>query len=416
MLHLVHILEATTGGTRRHLRDLALGLDPAEFRMDAIVSLRRDPDFGRDLALFRERGIGVHVVPMRRRIAPLADLVALVRLVRLLRRLRPDVVHTHCSKAGFLGRLAARLAGVRATVHTSHVFAFEDAATPGRGRCYRAMERLAVRWTTRLIAVSEHECELALGLGFAEANVVGIANGIGGDNVQRSTFNAQRPTEERERPMGNQEPRTKNQERFPEPRTLNPEPLLVTFLGRLCRQKAPDLFLAAIPDILRQAPEARFRIVGEGTWRDWAMRQVARQAWHERVTFGVAHAEAEVAAELAAATVLVMPSRWEGLPYTLLEALHAGTPVVAAAVGGVLDVAADTDCAVLVPPNHPGSLAVAVVGLLRSRETRGRLAAAGHVRVQAFGLQCMIDRTAAVYREVAGGAGRIAPRGGAPTF
>ena len=122
------------------------------------------------------------------------------------------------------------------------------------------------------------------------------------------------------------------------------------------------------------------------------------------MTFGVAHAEAEVAAELAAATVLVMPSRWEGLPYTLLEALHAGAPVVVAAVGGVLDVVADTACAVLVPPNHPGSLAVAVVGLLRSRVTRARLVAAGRVRVRAFGLQRMIDQTAAVYRAVADGA------------
>jgi glycosyltransferase involved in cell wall biosynthesis len=370
MLHVVHILEATTGGTRRHLRDLVLGLDPGEFRVAVIVSLRRDPDFARDLALFRARGIGVHVVPMRRRIAPLADLLALARLVRLLRRLRPDVVHTHSSKAGFLGRLAARLAGIRTAVHTPHAFAFEDAGAPWRSRGYRALERLAIRWATRLIAVSEHERELALGLGFAEGNVVWIANGISNLKSQIST------------------------------RSEGPASLpTVTFLGRLCCQKAPDLFLAAIPEILRQTPEARFRIVGDGAWRPWVRRQVARQPWRDRVTFGVARDEAEVAAELDATTVLAMPSRWEGLPYTLLEALQAGTPVVAAGVGGVLDVVADADCAVLVPPNHPGLLAAAVTGLLRSRETRERLIAAGRVRVRAFGLQRMLDQTMAVYRQ-----------------
>ena len=393
MLHLVHILEATTGGTRRHLRDLVLGLDPGEFCVDVIVSLRRDPDVARDLALFRARGIGVHVIPMRRRIAPMADLVALARLVRLLRSLRPDVVHTHSSKAGFLGRLAARLAGIRAAVHTSHAFAFEDAGAPWRGRCYRALERAAIPWTMRLIAVSEHERELALELGFSPAQVVRIPNGIAADwnaNVRRPTTNAKIPSE---------------------PQTLNPESILVMFLGRLCRQKAPDLFLAAIPAILLQAPEARFRIVGDGPWRQWVMRQVARQAWRGHVTFGVAQEGAEVAAELEATTVLVMPSRWEGMPYTLLEALQAGTPVVSAGVGGVLDVVIGpeggrrrephAECAVLVPPDHPGMLAAAVAGLLRSPAERARLAAAGRERVRAFGLQRMLDETTAVYRKVA---------------
>ncbi len=368
MLHLVHILEATTGGTRRHLRDLVLGLDPGEFRVDVIVSLRRDPDFVQDLALFRARGIGVQIVPMRRRIAPLADLIALVLLVRLLRRLRPDIVHTHSAKAGFLGRLAAFLTGVRGVVHTPHAFAFEDMDAPWRGRCYRALERLAVPWTTRLIAVSLQECELAMGVGFAAGQVVWIANGIADAT----------PSD------------------YPTVRLSNGP--TVTFLGRLCRQKAPDLFLAAIPEILRQVPAARFRIVGEGPWRKWVERQLARQAWLERVTCGVAHMEADVAAELAMATVLVLPSRWEGLPYTLLEALQAGTPVVAAGVGGVLDVAASTDCAVLVPPNHPAMLAAAVAGLLRAPVVRTRLAAAGRERVRAFGVTRMIEATAGVYR------------------
>ncbi|MEI6211187.1 MAG: glycosyltransferase [bacterium] len=383
MLHLVHILEATTGGTRRHLRELALGLDPAEFRVDVVVSLRRDPDFARDLPLYRERGVGVYVIPMRRRVAPVADLVALVRLVRLLRRLRPDVVHAHSSKAGFLGRLAARVSGVRATVYTPHAFAFCDTGAPWRGRCYRALERMARPWTTRLIAVSRQECEMARELGFAAEQVVWIANGIT-PNIQQPTGNNQQSTSNNQHPKESREPASN---------------ATVTFLGRLCRQKGPDLFLAAIPAILEQVPEARFRIVGEGAWRDWLQRQVARQTWRERVTFDVAHEDVDVAAELAAATVLVMPSRWEGLPYVLLEALQAGTPVVAAGVGGVLDVAVDCACAALVPPNEPVMLAAAVSGLLRSPAERARLVAAGQERVKDFSLRKMIEQTAGVYRD-----------------
>jgi len=399
MLHLVHILEATTGGTRRHLRDLALGLDPEAFRVDVIVSLRRDPDAARDLALFRERGIGVHVVPMRRRIAPLADAVALLRLVRLLRRLRPDIVHAHSSKAGFLGRLAARVAGVRAIVYTPHAFSFEDAGAPLRTRCYRLLERLAIPWTARLIAVSSRDAEEARQLGFPAARVDRIPNGI------------------REAEKG---------ARTEAPASRKPEGGVPTvlFLGRLCRQKGPDLLLAAIPEILRHVPEARFRIVGEGPWRDWAVRLAARESWGDRVSFGHARDEADVAQEFAAATLLVLPSRWEGLPYTLLEALQAGVPVVAADVGGVRDVAVglpgeraagcggEPACALLLPPHDPAALATGVSGLLRSPDMRARLAAAGRERVQAFGLARMIGQTAVVYQTVVAGSGEgPAPQG-----
>jgi glycosyltransferase involved in cell wall biosynthesis len=366
MLYLVHILEATTGGTRRHLRELALGLDPAEFRQALIVSLRRDPAFEQDLALFRAAGIGVHVIPMQRRVAPLADLVALLRLVRLLRRLRPEVVHAHSAKAGFLGRLAARLAAVRATVYTPHAFPFLETGAAWRDWFYRSLERLAVPWTTRLVAVSAEEREEACALGFAAAQVALVANGMPP---------AQRPA-------------------APEP-TGAP---VVLFLGRFCRQKGPDLLVSALPAIFTQVPDVQVRFVGGGPWEGWLRRQVGAQPWRERVSFGEAHTAEATATELAAATLLVIPSRWEGLPYTLLEALQAGTPVVATGVGGIVDVAAAAGCAVLVPPHHPELLAAAVVGVLRTPVERARLVAAGRRRVADYTLARMCQETAAVYR------------------
>lgn len=386
MLHIVQILEATTGGTRRHLRDLVLGLDPSAFRVEVIVSLSRDADCVRDVALFRARGIGVHIVPMRRRVAPLADARACFRLWRLLRRLRPDVVHTHSSKAGFIGRLAARLAGVPVVVHTPHAFAFEDAGAPLRGRCYRALERLAAHWTTRLIAVSKRERELALEIGFRSEQVAVIPNGIGGgeeptSNTQPATSNSQQPTKVgAAMDVGRSRPPT------------------VGFIGRLCRQKAPDVFLAAIPAMLAQAPEARFRVIGDGPWRRRIRRHVARQSWRARVSFGTARDELDVARELAGLEVLAMPSRWEGLPYTLLEALQAGVPVVAADVGGIREVAEGGAGVRLVPSEDAPRLAAAVNGLLGAPEERARQRAAGLVRVRAFDLETMVARTAAVYR------------------
>jgi glycosyltransferase involved in cell wall biosynthesis len=371
MLYLVHILEATTGGTRRHLRELALGLDPAEFRQDLIVSLRRDPEFAQDLALFRAAGIGVHVVPMRRRPAPLADLAALVRLVRLLRRLRPDVVHAHSAKGGFLGRLAARLAGVRATIYTPHAFPFLATGCAGRAACYRALERLAVRWTTRVIGVSVEDETAARALGYTAAQVVRVPNGI--------------------------PPADGGAAAMP-PDAGGP---VILFLGRFCRQKGPDLLVAALPGILAQVPQAQVRLVGAGPWERWLRRQVGRPVWRAQVTFGSAHTAAAVAAELHRAAVLVMPSRWEGLPYTLLEALQAGTPVVATAVGGIVDVAGVTGCAVLVPPHHPEFLAAAVTGVLGRPDECAKLVTAGRRCVAEYTQARMCAETAAVYRAAA---------------
>ena len=369
MLRVVHILEAFTGGTRRHLRDLVLGLPVGEFGQDVIVSLRRDPAAAADLDSFRAAGIGVHVLPMRRRLAPLSDLVGLARLVRLVRRLNPDIVHCHSSKAGFLGRLAARLAGAGATVYTPHAFAFAIAGAPIRRRLYRLLERRAVPWTDRLIAVSQRERELALAIGYAEAKIACIPNGIAAR------------TEET--------PATRH-------------PTTVGFLGRLGRQKGADLFVAAIPGILRQVPTARFRIVGDGPWRRRLERQVARRAWRDRVAFTGAIDEAGVAAELAAINVLVLPSRWEGLSYTLLDALQAGVPVVATDVGGVADVDGDSGCIVVLPPEPDAqALAGAVAGVLGDAAAAGRRAAAGRSRAVFFSLDAMIGRTAAVYGEAA---------------
>jgi glycosyltransferase involved in cell wall biosynthesis len=373
-IHVLHVLEATAGGTRRHLRDLVCGLDPARFRVSVAVSPRRDSDFGRDLVRFRGLGADVHVISMWRRPAPVLDLLAAARLLWLMRRIRPDVVHAHSSKAGFLGRWAARVAGVPATVYTPHAFAWNMRVGALVQGGFRALERLAVPWTDRLIAVSTHERHLALDLGFAPARVVLIPNGVpdGGD------------------PAGEGRARRRGGEGGP----------VVGFVGRLSLQKAPDVFAAAVPRILAAVPGARFLMVtSTGPLYERTIRYVERQSWRDRVIWGAAHDETEVASHLARMDVLLMPSRWEGLPYTLLESMSAGVPVVASRAGGITDVLTDGVDGLLVPVGDAGALADGALRLLRDDELRSRLAAAARQRVTAFSLETMLERTAGVYAD-----------------
>ncbi|MFQ5811563.1 MAG: glycosyltransferase, partial [Armatimonadota bacterium] len=123
-IRVVHILEATIGGTRKHLRDLVTRLDKGRFDVDAICAPLRDPHFGADVEMMRAAGAQVHLVPMVRRISPIGDYLAYGHLRKLLRDGSYDVAHAHSAKAGILGRHAARAAGVPRIVYTPHGFPF----------------------------------------------------------------------------------------------------------------------------------------------------------------------------------------------------------------------------------------------------------------------------------------------------
>ncbi len=369
-LHIVEVLEATAGGTRRHLRDLVLGLDRSRFRLTVIASLARDADFGRDIDLFRMAGVAVHLLPMKRRIAPLADAVALVRLIRLVRRLRPDIIHAHSSKAGLLARLAARTAGGVPTVYTPHAFAFLS-DSPWRG-LYLACERWAARRTGRLIAVSREErdwaCDGVRGLGLPVDRVRLIPNGIEAGGMQ--------------------------------PMTDQTHPL-IGFVGRMCRQKGPDLFLAVARRIHAARPDVRFLMVGDGPWLGWVEGRLRRTGLDACVLLRTARDEIEVAEHLLDLDALVMPSRWEGLPYTLLEAMASGVPVVATAVGGIADVLETEGAGLLCLFGDVEGLAVRALAVVNDRELAGRIRAGARVRMEGYTLRQMVERIAAVYEDLA---------------
>lgn len=369
-IHVVEVLEATAGGTRRHLRDLVRQLDHRRFRVTVVAALARDPDFQRDIDLYRMKGVAVEILTMKRRIAPLADGVALIRLTRLLRRLHPDIVHAHSSKAGMLARLAAQCAGGVPTVFTPHAFAFL-ADTSLRG-LYLACERWAARRTSRVIAVSREEFDRACagrhGLGMPAAHVRLIPNGI-----EKTAL---------------------------PPLTRQPPPL-VGFVGRMCRQKGPDLFVAVARILHAARPDVRFMMVGDGPWRTWVEEHLRRWNLSDCVTLRTARDEIEVGKYIAEMDALVMPSRWEGLPYTLLEAMSLGVPVAAMAVGGIADVIEDGISGVLCQPGDVHGLALRALALITDHPLTERLRTHAHQRLGCYTMQGMVTATAALYSELA---------------
>ncbi len=364
MPRVLHVLEATIGGTRRHLRELAPGLVEKGWQVDLAYALGRDPAFTCDLDLFVRHGVGVHEVRMLRRPAPLADVCALGALERLIRATHPDVVHGHSAKGGMLARLAAHRRGVPA-VYTPHFFACEMQVAPWLRTMYRAMERLARPWGQQVIAVSRAEHAAARALGYAPERIALIPNGV----PPPPAAGSRRETEKYD----------------------------LAFAGRFCRQKGLDVLLAALPALRRRHPGLRVAVMGNGD------RRLERLAAAETdLVLLPAAAPEQVWKLLLESRVLAMPSRWEGLPYLLLEAMQAGTPVVASEVGGVADVVTSGVDGRLVPPDNPAALSEALGDLLADAPGRRALAEAARDRVRQFSLRRMVDDTDRVLREVAG--------------
>lgn len=273
------------------------------------------------------------------------------RAHRLIRRLGPDVVHAHSAKAGLAARLALR--GRVPTVYQPHAWSFE--AVEGRtARLARAWERRAACWTDRVLCVSEAERRTGEQAEIAARWAV-VHNGV--PEAVPGTRAAARAA-------------------LPQLAGVPADAPLVVCVGRLCRQKGQRTLLSAWSRIAAEVPAAWLALVGDGPDR----QELSRTA-PGRVLF--AGASDEVNRWYAAADLVVLPSRWEGMALTPLEAMACGRPVVVTDVGGAREcLPPGQQEACLVPPGDPQALAVSVTRLLLEPELRDFMgeAARKHVR------------------------------------
>ncbi|SDP94412.1 Glycosyltransferase involved in cell wall bisynthesis [Actinopolyspora xinjiangensis] len=320
-------------------------------------------------------GVEVVVEPaLRKPITPWWDLLALFRLVVLFSRGGFDVVHTHTAKAGALGRMAARLSAVPRVVHTYHGFPFHRFQRWGKRRCYVAVERL---------------------LGRVTDNVLCVGDGVAGEAVRRRLASPNRI-----RAVGVPVPLdapladTGNRRRARRELGVDEDCLLVGAVGRLTYQKAPE----DLVDALARLPRRDFRGVWIGTGeREREVERLARDRLGDR--FVLAGQRSDVIELLPALDVFVLPSRYEGLPLAVIEAMLCGLPVVATAVNAVPDLVATGRTGVLVPPRRPDLLAEAVAALLDDPAKRTRMGRAGHRRVERdrFGIDAVLGELRSVY-------------------
>ena len=327
----------------------------------------------------QRRGITLIDVPtLGREVGP-RDAVALVQLLAVVRRERPAIVHTHTSKAGFVGRLAARLARVPAVIHQPHGHIFYGYYGPARTAFYVALERLAARWTDRIITLTERGAaeHLARRIGHA-AQYRTVPSG-----VPTAELRAQAPGRAAARAaLG-----------------VPPEAFVIGGLGRLVPVKGFDVLVRALPSVVAAVPAACVLLVGDGPDRVALEAQAAALHVADRVR--ITGVTSDVAPWLAACDVLAAPSRNEGMGRALIEAMALGVPVVAAAVGGIPAVVTDGETGRLVASEDAGALAAALVELGRDEALCAKLGAAAVRRAEAFSIGVASAAMRAIYDELA---------------
>jgi glycosyltransferase involved in cell wall biosynthesis len=327
----------------------------------------------------RRRGVEVVDVPGLGREVGLRDALALAQLLRIIARERPALVHTHTSKAGIVGRLAARLARVPAVIHQPHGHIFYGYYGPRRTAFYVSLERLAARWTDRIVTLTERGTDEHL------------ARGIG-RRAQYRTVPSGVPTAElRRRAPGRAAARAAL--------GLPDDAFVVGGLGRFVPVKGFDLLVEALPALAAAVPSTRVLLVGEGPERLALETQASALRVRERVQ--VTGATDDVARCLAACDVLAAPSRNEGMGRVLVEAMALGVPVVGAEVGGIPAVVGDGEGGRLIPSGDVAALAETLIELGVDEGLRAKLAASAVVRAEAFSTRVANAAMRAIYEELA---------------
>jgi glycosyltransferase involved in cell wall biosynthesis len=384
VIHVITRLDR--GGSAQNTMLTAMGHDRSTFEAMVVAGMAGAQDAqggmpATDENCRRLEKVGVPwrlITALRRRLSPLRDVRAFWDLYRVFRRERPAIVHTHTSKAGVLGRVAAWMAGVPVVVHTPHGHVFYGHFGRGASRLFLRLERALARRTTRLIALTaaERDEHLQRGVGRPEQFAV-VPSGV---DLER--FRAVAGVTDHRLPGLD----------------LPPDAVVVGSVGWLTPVKGHRYLVEALGRLKPSHPRLHGVIVGTGELLEELQALAVASGVGDAIRFaGLRH---DVPECLAAMDVFVLPSLNEGMGRALVEAMAAGLPVVATRVGGVPALVQDRRNGLLVPPGDAAALAGALDELLRNPAWAKELGAAAGASIDArFGAAQMVRMVDAIYEQ-----------------
>ncbi|WP_114393905.1 glycosyltransferase family 4 protein [Oleisolibacter albus] len=367
-MRICYIAEAMSAGVGRHVVDLSRGMVRRGHHVHLIYAPNRaDPALLAEL----EEEPGLHSVSLPMERSPTwRDGLVLLKLSAHLRRYGPfDILHGHSSKAGLYSRLLGLLS-TAGSIYTPHAFiTMSPGLSPAAALVYRMAELGLSLASSRVVCTSGLERTHAHRLGISARRLAVIHNGI-----QDRGFE---PREDLRQRLG-----------------LPSRTLLVGFVGRLEYQKGIDVLLAAMPLVQQQRADVHLVMIGSGSLQDGLRRQATAAGLEGCCTW---LGEQPARAYLPGFDLLVMPSRYEGLSYSLMEALHCGLPVICTPVGGAAEAIQHGVSGLIIPREDSAALAEAILRLARDPALRSRMGVAARALSDRFTIDRMCAETEALY-------------------
>jgi glycosyltransferase involved in cell wall biosynthesis/SAM-dependent methyltransferase len=333
-----------------------------------------------DLKKLQFKGIKLVTIPfLFRRINPAYDLLAIICLYVLLMKEKPVIVHTHTSKAGILGRFAAKLARIPIVVHTPHGHVFFGYFGPLKTRVFILLEKYAARITDRIVALTKGEKEDYRLYKIAPADkIVVINSGIELGKIKDLSLEER---QDLKRALG-----------------IPDKSLVVGTAGRLEPVKGPEILIEAAKDVLSKYPQTYFVFAGDGPLRQRLEKKALELDIKNNTIF--LGWRSDVTEVISIYDIFAFPSLNEGMGRVLVEAMALGKPIVASDIGGIPDLVAHGINGFLVPPKNSERLAACIQILLRDKERRAKMGAEGKARAGKFGKDIMVESIAKLYDDL----------------
>ena len=328
----------------------------------------------------KKQGIQIIDVPsLVRRISPTNDLRALVTLFLHIRKIDPHIVHTHTSKAGILGRLAAWLARVPTIIHTPHGHVFYGHFGRSLSRMFLQMEKLLGRITHHQIALTPEEGNDYVNLGVAKSNNLSVIHS--GVDLNRFKLSAAETNHKR------------NELSIP------PDSLVVGYVGWLIPIKGVTHLVDAMAEVIQRHPNSLLVLVGKGDEKGEEEIKLKEQVENLGLVDNVRFLgwRPDVHEIMGCFDIFVLPSLNEGMGRVLVEAMAVGLPIVASRVGGIPDLVKDGENGLLVPPADAGALERAISDLLSDKARGKRMGETGKRMCHPYSVEAMVEKIDALY-------------------
>ncbi|HDQ00189.1 MAG TPA: glycosyltransferase family 1 protein [bacterium] len=361
-------------GVQKSMFDLISRLDEEKFTVTVICQSE-----GELTDVLSKSQIPFIVLPsLKREINLFYDFKAFVNLIKTFRKNKFDIVHTHSSKPGFIGRVAGKISNVKCLVHTVHGFAFHEFSHKSSVFIFTLLERLAGKFSDKIIIVNDQDYRYALNKKIAKMDkLIKITNGINGNDYNRKVNFLKKRLELQ----------------------VGERQQTICSVGRLWKQKDPATFIRSVPLVLKQFPDCCFLIIGDGPLQLDLEQLIKELQIEQNVKF--LGWRKDVNEILQVVDIFVQTSLWEGLSLSILEAMASGKPVVATNIKGNNELILDGENGFLIKPGDHEMLADRIITLLSDRQLAERFGKRNQDRVvNEFNIENVVKKTEQVYQEI----------------